>query len=50
MSTCYCDWPTVTEPPSLFQSGLELHRACHDLSRAIIDAIGIERLLQRMNK
>lgn len=50
MSTCYCDWPTVTEPPCIYQSALELHRAWHDLGRVFIDVTGIERLLQRISK
>lgn len=50
MNICYCDWPTVAEPPSIFQASLELHRAVHDLARELIDALGIERLLQRMSK
>ena len=50
MTPCYCDWPTVAEPPSIYQSALELHRAARDLARELIDAIGLERLLQKMSK
>ena len=32
---CWCDCPTVAEPPSTAQAALELHRALHDLWRGI---------------